>query len=182
MAKRLIRLGYRKVINAASAPAWDRQVFEDTYREFFMQAQFYDQQGQYQTFAELLAQVPQADRLHYLVSTAAMGYIRQLNDLIPDLTNAYGKRCLPFKNFRFEIIHSHLQRKEEHAVAIYFYTEPLTWLDTVGANLLIAYGDQREALTHGKEVETDLIPLQPFLNIHSIQTHEHSGNDGFSRG
>ncbi|MDR6193873.1 hypothetical protein QE357_000925 [Siphonobacter sp. BAB-5404] len=169
---RMIRLGYRKVINAASDKAWDRQVFEDTHREFFMQAQFYDQQGKYQTFAELVTHIPQADRLHSLVSTAAVGYIRQLKGLIPDVSNAYGKRCLPFQNFRFEIIHSHMQRKEEHAVAIYFYTEPLTWIDTVGPNLLIAYEDSREALRKGEEVETDLIPLQPFLTIHSIEAHE----------
>jgi hypothetical protein len=68
-----------------------------------MQAQRIDPGGTFRTFGELLENLPNADQLHYLASTAAIGYIRQLNDVMPDIANAYGKLCLPFKNFKFEI-------------------------------------------------------------------------------
>ena len=62
-----------------------------------------------------------------------------------------------------------MQNKEAHKVAILFYSEPLTWIDTIDKQLLIAYGDQREALQAGNEVETDMISLQPYLSISSVQ-------------
>jgi len=167
--KGLINLCYRKVIDASSQKAWDTFVFDDTHLEFYMRAQYFDPEGKYKTLPELLTNVPNADQIHGMVSTAAIGYLRQLNDIVPEVTNAYGKLCLPFKRFKFEIVHSHVQNKAEHKIAIYFYSDPLTWIDTVGNQLLIAYGDQREALTKGEEVETDLIALQPFVSISSIQ-------------
>ncbi|GAB4043600.1 hypothetical protein [Spirosoma jeollabukense] len=169
MAKGLIRLCYRKIIDAASQKAWDKFVFEDTYMEFFMQAQFYNQENQYATFQELVEHVPHADKLHYLTSTAAIGYIRQLNQLIPDIANVSGKLCLPFTQFKFDIIQSHVQNKEAHKIAIAFYSDPLTWIDTLNNQLFIAYGDQREALRDGKEIDTDMIALQPYLSISSFQ-------------
>ena len=167
--KGLISLCYRKVIDASSQKAWDKFVFDDTYIEFFMRAQYFDQEGKYKTLQELIANVSNAHQIHGMVSTAAIGYLRQLDDIVPDIVNAYGKLCLPFKRFKFEVVHSHIQNKAEHKIAIYFYSDPLTWIDTVGNQLLIAYGDQREALTKGEEIETDLIALQPFVNISSIQ-------------
>ena len=79
-----------------------------------------------------------------------------------------GKLCLPFKRFKFEIIHSDVRDKASHKVAIYFYSEPITWIDTLDGKLLLAYGDQREALKYGQEVETEMISLQPYLNISSV--------------
>lgn len=170
MVKGIIRLSFSKIIDASAQKAWDKAVFEETYREFFMQAQQHDQAGSYQTFQELLANVPNADQLHYLTSRVAMGYIKQLNQTIPDITNAFGQECLPFTQFKFEILASHIQQKEAHRVAIFFYSDPLTWLDTIDNQLLIAYGDQREALRAGSEINTDLIALQPYLNIWSYQS------------
>lgn len=169
MPKGIIRLSYRKIIDASSQKVWDKYVFEDTYQEFYMQSQFYNQENKYSTFQELLENVPNADRLHYLTSTAAIGYIRQLNQIIPDIANHAGKLCLPFTQFKFEIVHSHVREKEAHKVAIYFYSDPLTWLDTVDKSLLIAYGNQRELLQAGKEVETDMIVMQPYLTISFFQ-------------
>jgi hypothetical protein len=165
MPKGIIKLGYRKVIDAASRKAWDQYVFNDTYLEFYMQAQRLDPDGKYQTFRHLLENVAGAEQLHYLTSTAAIGYIRQLKDIIPDVANRFGKLCLPFKNFKFEIIDSHIQDKSQHKVAIWFYSEPLTWIDTIDNNLLITYGNKLEEMAAGFEIETDLIPLTPFLSI-----------------
>jgi len=168
MTKGIIQLCYRKIIDASSEKAWDKYVFEDTWMEFFMQAQTYTQKGKYNTFQEISDNVPAAKGMTYVVSTAAINYIRQLKDIVPDVANVYGKLCLPFKHFKFEIIHSDVRDKASHKVAIYFYTEPITWIDTLDGKLLLAYGDQREALKSGQEVETEMISLQPYLNISSV--------------
>ncbi len=167
--KGLIRLAYYKLIDASSQKPWDKLVFEETYLEFFMHAQLYNSDHKYQTFQELLDNVPKADQLHYLTSRVAMGYLKQLNNIIPDIVNAFGSVCLPFNQFKFEVLASHVQRKEAHRVAIYFYSDPLTWIDTVDGQLLIAYGDQRTALQTGQEVTTDLVALQPFLSMWTYQ-------------
>lgn len=167
--KGLIRLAYRKIIDASSEKLWDKYVFDDTYMEFYMQAQSYNVGDRYTTFQELLDNVPNADRLHYQTSTAAIGYIRQLNGLMPDIANTSGKLCVPFTQFKFEIIQSHVQQKEAHRVAIIFYSELLTWLDTINNTLLIAYDDQRAALREGRAIDTDMITLQPHLSISSFQ-------------
>ncbi|GAB4016187.1 hypothetical protein [Spirosoma koreense] len=167
--KGLIRLTYRKIIDANSQKLWDKYVFDDTYMEFFMQAQTFDPGNRYATFQELVTHVPQAERLHALTSAAAIGYIRQLNNLMPDMANVSGKLCLPFSQFNFEIIQSHVENKQAHRVAILFYSDPITWIDTVGNHLLVAYGDQRTAISEEKEVETDLIALQPYLSIATWQ-------------
>lgn len=169
MAKGIICLCYKKIIDTNAQKTWEKLVFEDTYMEFFMQSQFYNQEEKYHTFQEILANAPAADKLHYLVSTAAINYIRQLNDLIPDISNAHQQLCLPFRNFRFEIMQSHTQRKEAHKVAIYFYSDALTWIDTIDNQLLIAYGNQSDGLKANAELQTDLIALQPFLSISSFQ-------------
>ncbi len=168
MVKGLIRLSFCKIIDASSPNHWDRAVFEDTYQEFFMQAQLYNQGDKYQTFQELLANVPNADQLHYLTSRVAMGYLKQLNQVIPDVVNASGRPFIPFTQFKFEILASHVQKKEDHKIAIFFYSDLLTWLDTVH-QLLVSYGDHREALQAGQEVSTDLIAQQTNLNIWSYQ-------------
>ncbi|GAB3935522.1 hypothetical protein [Larkinella terrae] len=167
-SKGIIKLCYRKIIDASSQKPWDQMVFNDTHLEFYMQAQRLDPESKYPTFRLLRENLPRAEQLHFLTSTAAIGYIRQLNDQVPDVTNQFGKLCLPFKNFKFEIIDSHIQDKSQHKIAIYFYSEPLTWLDTIGTNLLIVYGDQTTQLAAGQGLETDLIPLVPFLSISHI--------------
>ncbi|MBO0952002.1 hypothetical protein [Fibrella forsythiae] len=170
MRKGIIRLTYRKIIDASSQKPWDKTVFDETYQEFFMQAQLYNPDSAHLTFQELLDNVPKAEQLHYLTSRVAMGYLKQLNQQIPDVTNELGSLCLPFTEFKFEILASHIEKKEAHRVAIFFYSDPLTWIDTIDGRLLIAYGDQRDALQAGQLVQTDLIALQPNLSIWSFQS------------
>ncbi len=88
MHKRIIRLCYRKIIDAQSNGVWEKYVFDDTYTEFLLQFQFYNQEKKYHSFAALIADTPNAERLHFLVSSAATGYVQQLNGKIPDVTNA----------------------------------------------------------------------------------------------
>lgn len=169
--KGLIRLCYQKRIDAASTKPWERAVFEDTHQEFYMQAQQYDPAGQYPTLADLLTNVPKAEQIHYLTSRVAVGYLRQLDGTIPDIVNAFGKTCLPFTQFKFEIVASHVTQKEAHKIAIYFYSDPLTWFDTVADQLLLAVGDKRADWEAGTEISTELIALPPASSIWSFQPY-----------
>ncbi|MDQ1140298.1 hypothetical protein [Pedobacter agri] len=106
MSQKIITLCYRKIIDDSNSSHWDKFVHEDSFLEFKMQSQFYNQDGKYGTFAELLMHVPGADKLHFLVSAAITGYLRQLNGIIPDILDNLGRRFLTFENFKFEIINS----------------------------------------------------------------------------
>lgn len=168
--KGLITFRYSKIIDRGSSKTkWDQYVFDDTYREFFMQAQEFDQEGNYSTFHEILANVPKAEEMHYLVSTAAVSYIRQLNNYIPNVLNTAGKTCLPFKNFRFEILQSHTRDKNQHRIAIHFFSEEIIWIDSLGKHLIFALGDQLGLLKSGLKVETDTLIMPSDLGICSFR-------------
>ena len=169
MARGIVTLCYQKVIDASSQGAWERDIFEDTRKEFYMQAQQFDQKGLCHTFSDMLRRIPKADRMHYLVSTAAVGYLRQLNQIIPDIRNLYGNLCLPFTNFRFEIIQSHVTDSSLHSVAIYFYSDPLTWIDMLDKQFIFAVGDHLDALLNGQRIQTDSILLTPRITIATFQ-------------
>lgn len=168
-SKGIIRLCYRKVIDASSQKAWDKLVFESTYKEFLMQAQLYNQEKKYSSFSELLQNVPGADKLHFLVSSAIVGYLQQLEGKVPDIVNNLGKHFLAFKNYRFEMINSDIKNKAGHQVAINFFSEPLTWHDAID-NYLLVSPDNAEKNDDG--VLTDMVQLQPFLSIYSLKTEE----------
>ena len=165
MADRLITLCYRKLIDTHATRPWDKLVFDDSYREFRLQAQYFNQERKYRTFGELLHYVPGAERLHFLVSGAVRGYLQQLNGTVPDIVDNVGRLFLKFEKFQFELINSDLLDSTKHHVAINFFTEPLTWHATIGDYLLVA----PPAAASGQEVFTHLFRLQPYLTIHSLQ-------------
>lgn len=143
---------------------WEQLVFNDTYAEFLLQAQYYNPDKKYSSFAQLIQHTPQAEKLHFLVSSACIGYLQQLNEKIPDIYNILGKQFLTFKRFHFEIINSDINTKAVHQVAINFYSEPLLWHDTIGNYLLVSdHHAEHTALT-------DLVQLVPFLSIHTLKT------------
>jgi hypothetical protein len=160
-----IRFCYRKVIDATTTGLWESHVFNDSYQEFLMQAQLYNQEKKYTSFAQLIQHVKGAEQLHFLVSSAVVGYVRQLNNIIPDIVNALGKTFLAFSNFRFEIINSDVKDKGRHQVAVNFYSDELVWLETIGTQLLVSFPGKEEDGT----VLTELVTMQPFLSIYSIK-------------
>jgi hypothetical protein len=168
MVKQHIRLLYRKIIDAHSRKTWEQHVFEDSYTELLMQAQYFDQEKKYSTLGELLTYVPGAEKLHFLVSPSVMPHRLPLNGKVPDILNATGQHFLPFKNFRFEIINSNIRQKAQHQVAINFLSEPVTWYNTIGNQLLVTLNDTPDE--EGR-ILTELLTLQPFLNIHDIKPH-----------
>ena len=168
--RRTIRFCYRKIIDASSEKLWDKYVFESSYSEFLMQSQLYNQEKKYNTFAELLSNMPGAEKLHFLVSAAIVGYLKQLDSKVPDILNNLGKQFLEFKNYRFEIINSDIKNKSNHQVAINFFSESLIWHDTIDNHMLVSAcnGEINE-----DGVITELVQLRPFLSIYSLKTIYH---------
>lgn len=165
MCKGIIRLCYRKIMDVHSRKPWDQLVFEDSYTEFLLQAQLYNQEKKYTSFSQLITHVPHAEQLHFLVSAAVMGYLQQLNGKIPDLVNVLGKLFLPFKHVRFEIINSDIKDKTKHQVAINFFTDQLTWHDTINNQLLLSVPGN----TENGELLTELFLLPAFVSIYSLK-------------
>lgn len=118
------------------------------------------------------AHLPTADELQYLVSTAAAGYLQQLNKMIPDVVNVAGQPCLPFHQFQFEIVQSHIQDKRQHQAMIHFHSEPLLWIDSLDHYLIFADGSQSEKYTSGQEIETDTLVFRLGLSIRKFQCYE----------
>lgn len=114
MPDRIITLCYRKIIDATATRPWDKLVWDESYREFRMQAQNFNPGNRYQTFGELLHYVPTANRLHFLVSGAVTGYIQQLNERVPDILNNLGRHFLRFKQFHFELLNSDINDQSKH--------------------------------------------------------------------
>jgi hypothetical protein len=169
MSKKIIRLCYRKVIDASSSKQWDKYVFESTYTEFLMQAQLYNQEKKYSSFGELIQNVPGVEKLDFLVSAAIVGYLQQLEGIVPDILNNLGKHFLKFTDYRFEIINSDIKNKAAHQVAVNFFSEPLQWHDTT-ANYLLVSSLNSEKNADG--ILTEMVQLQPFLTIYSIKMAE----------
>jgi len=170
MAKGIIRLLYKKVIDVNSSKAWEKCAFNDSYSEFLMQSQLYNREKKYTSFSELQANVPNADKLHFLVSASVTGYLQQFSGLVPDITNAAGKAFLPFKQYRFEILASDITNINKHRIALHFITAPLLWIDTIGEQLLVAVNNTPQ---NDETVLTDMLALTPFLTIHSYKQTPH---------
>ena len=167
MEKRIIRLLYRKVIDINSQKPWEKHVFNDSYAEFLMQAQLYNRDKKYSSFGELVAYVPNAEKLHFLVSGSVIGHLQQLNGKIPDILNNLGRLFLPFNSYRFEIVNSDIRDKSKHQVAVNFFSVPVNWYDTIDNQLLVSVEEQTE--TAGDEILTDMFAMQPFLSICSLK-------------
>jgi len=165
----VIQLAYRKVIDVHSTVEWEHDLFVDTYHEFCMQAQFYDQSGALATYEELVRAFPRAEKLHGLVSTAAIGYLRKLNQTIPDVVNLSGKPWIPFENFQFEIVGSHRHLRDKHRVAITFFSKEVLWIASYHDRLLVAPVDQHELLIAGQKIQPDSVTLNTNIFIHSFQ-------------
>ena len=167
MAHDTIRLSYRKIIHGGSMTPWEQRVFESSYQEFRLQVQNYDPGRKFPRFADLIREIPAADKLHFLVSAAVMDYLRQLDGKIPDILNNLGQTFLRFHNYRFELIDSDISDKLQHRVAIWLFSDPLIWHETVGNFLLVSPADT-EPSADGRL--TELVQLQPYLSIHSLKT------------
>lgn len=157
--KGIITLQYRKIFDKNVQRTWDKYIFDDTHLEYVMKSQFYS--TEHKTFKEILKAKPDAEKLHYLVSLAALNHLRALENLMPDVLNLVGNRCIPFENFKFEILQSHQEDKSKHRIMIDFFSKPLIWLDTIDNKMLLAV----ESFDNQVITETFMLELQPNLMI-----------------
>lgn len=165
MNKKIIRLCYRKISDARAAAPADSLLLDHCFAEYRMQSQLYDQEKKYSSFAQLMEHVKGAEQLHFLVSAAATGYLQQLKGTVPDITDNLGRAFLTFSQYRFEIVQADSNDKSQFSIAIEFFTDPLHWLGTVAQYLLLS----RDEIAPGNEgVRTNLLQLQPFLGIYSL--------------
>lgn len=143
----MIRLVIRQVIDATGTTNFAKQVFHDSYEEFLLQSQVYNQAAQYRTFAEIVAQQPKANSLHYKTGFAVGLYIQSLNKLVPDTWDTLGNIQLSFDRHQFKIIASDTQDRQAHKVAILYYTAPLLLHSIIGDYLLLGFHDTTDAFT-----------------------------------
>jgi len=168
MSKKITRFCYRKIIDASAQKVWDKYVFDSSYTELVMQFQFYNTENKYTTFGDLIWNVPAAEKLHFLVSASVTGYVQQLNEHIPGITNNLGKSFLRFKGYRFEIINSDIKDKSKHVIAVNFFSEPVIWHDTIDNYSLVSLLSDE---TTAEESFTHLVQLQSFFSIYSLKEY-----------
>ncbi len=165
MQLKRVRFCYRKIIRNTDASGWERLVWESSLAEYRIQLQLYDTRKQFTLFSELLNANPSANQLHFLVCSAITGYLKQLNEKIPDIQDVLGIRFMKFSNYRFEIIESSRSDPSMHCVAVSFFSIAYDWLETIGDKLLLS--TPPEVTTASRE--TRLFQMPPFTSIFSIE-------------
>lgn len=89
--KAKIKLAFRIVIDQNSDMIWDKYIFEDTYFEYKIQHQvFDDKENPVKNYWELLQKNPQAEKIPFLLSFAVVNYVSQLNGEIRSLPDVFG--------------------------------------------------------------------------------------------
>ncbi|SCY47599.1 hypothetical protein [Flavobacterium caeni] len=165
MQYKKIRLAYRAVIDQQSTWVWDRYVFEDTYKEYLMQHQlFNDKDNPKNTFRELLAENEKAEQLHYLVGIAANGYIEQLKGKLHRVPDVLGNQFLPFSSYRLDIVNTDIVDATKHKIGITFYSPPLLLVDIINNCYLVSA--EPDTTTN---LETMMFPMQPHLAICAVE-------------
>ena len=164
MAKAIIRLAYKQVIDSNSQTVFEKDVFNDTYSEFLMQSQVYNKEKKFTTIEQMIHDNPKANSLHYKVGFAIGLYVKELNNQIPGLKDSLDILNIPFENYKLHIIASDITNKEAHKVAIIYLTDTFTLFDTIGENLVVSKGDFITVPESG-QAETFIIKMQPSLSI-----------------
>lgn len=156
-----IRLAVRTVIDSNSQNPWDRYIFEDTYREYLMQQQLYnDKDNPKNTFRELLSENPKAEQLHFLTGMAAENYVAQLKGSFYRVTDVLGSTFFPFTGYRLDIINTDITDISRHKVGITLFSPLLNYFGMVNNCYLVSLNTD-DAAGH----ETVMFPVQPQLAI-----------------
>ncbi|WP_348798230.1 hypothetical protein [Flavobacterium adhaerens] len=161
MYKAKIRLAYRIVIDNSATFLWDKYVWEDTYKEYLMQQQqFNNTDNPKNTFRELLTENEKATQLHYLVGIAAHSYVLQLKGKLHRVTDVLGNNYFPFINYQLDIINTDITDPSKHKIGITFFSPLLTLIDIVENNYLVSINSEKE-----NNWETLMFPVQARLSI-----------------
>lgn len=137
--KAKIRLAFRIVIDQNSQHVWDKYVFEDTYFEYKIQHQLYDDQNNpSKHYWELLEKNPDAKRIAFVLSASADNYVKQLNGEIKSLPDVLGNTFYPYEYFKLDLISSHIEDKGKHKIGLTFFTPELLLLNTIDGKYLLS--------------------------------------------
>lgn len=169
MAKAIIKLNYKQVIDTSAESDFGKSVLHASYQEFLLKSQTYNQQGLYTTFGQMKDADGRANSLHYKLSFAVGHFIQLLKGRIPGPGDNLGNSLL-FETPKFELIDSDITDFSKHKVAIHYMTGDLTLLNSFGEYMVLAQGLVPE-LT---DSETFTIKMQDGLsvvNYRSIMTH-----------
>lgn len=156
-----IRLAFRIVIGHESALLWDKYVFEDTYFEYKIQHQVFDDpKNPVKNYWELLQKNPNAERIPFLLAAAAQKYVEQLKGEIKSLPDALGSSYFGFEEFRVDLISSKTEEVARHKIGLTFYSPLLTLIDIIDGKYLVSTNPD---ILSG--VETKMFAFHPQLSI-----------------
>jgi hypothetical protein len=159
-----ITLHYKKTIDKNSTKKWERQVWEASFLEYQMKAQFYDSDIQFPIFKDLILANSESQKLHYLTSLGCLGLIQRLNNYFPDIVDTLGKRSVPFLQYDFKILSANFNKKEDFVIQLDFISTALLYIESITDTLWLGIPDSISE----KKMETIMIKLQNNLMINSI--------------
>lgn len=165
MTQALVRIVLKQEIDSSSTGNFERNVFDESFIEFQLQAQAYNTENKFRTLQELVANNPKANSLHYKVGFSIGLFVNELKNVIPGLKDSLG-RPVSFASHQFELIHSDITQRAAHRVAITYETDTMTLFATAGDYLVLATGD-RLVEQDRQPVDTFLLKIQPNVSISS---------------
>ena len=156
----IIRLAYRKHIDAAATTPFDQKIFNATWSEFLIQCQSFSKGLELHTWQQIRQTFPKSDpALPFKVGFAIAGILNAQNQRIPGLTDALGDASIPFECYHFHLIASDARDRSTHQISITYHTGDLTLLATLGDQLLLTQTPP----------QTLQLKLQPGLSIISYR-------------
>lgn len=165
---KIIKLAFRIIIDEKSTHIWDKYIFEDTYFEYKLQHQIYeDKANPVDNYYELLIKNPNAERIPYILSSAIENYILQLNGVIKSLTDVLGNTFFPFEFFKLDLVNSHKKDASKHKIGITFYTPKLLLLDIIDNKYLLSKEIEKE-----NNWETFMLQFHPQISISYYENHQ----------
>ncbi|EHQ30867.1 hypothetical protein [Mucilaginibacter paludis] len=165
MAKALIKLAYKQVIDSSASSDFERSVFSTSYQEFLMKSQAYNMDRIFRSFDDIKAHDGRANSLHYKLSIAVTHLIDKLDYKIPGLKDHLGND-VAFEIPEFKLLSSDILDSSAHRISINYITGIFTLFKAMNEYLLLAPGDQSKK---NEPVETFLISIQPNLSIFQYQ-------------
>ena len=172
MAKTVIKLTYRQVIDASSTGDFEKNILSASYQEFLSKSEVYNPGNKLKTFSEMKNNDGRANLLHYKLSFVIGYFIETLKNKMPVLTDNLGN-SVTFEVPKFELIESDVTTMAAHKVAINYITSELTLLNTIGEYLVLTAGNGEETFTikmqNGLSISSyQQIESKPAINGHSV--------------
>lgn len=159
--KAKIKLAFRIIIDQDSTLAWDKYIFEDTYFEYKIQHQVFDnKENPVKNYWELLAKNTHAERIPFLLSASVTNYISQLNGEIKSLPDVLGNTFFPIESFKLDLFSSNVEDSSKHKIGLTFFTPELLLIDIIDNKYLLSKNTNTE-----NGLETFMFAFHPQVAI-----------------